>query len=55
MTLFVLQILEIKGKESETVKSNQNENISKTKLFGANFIQTGLWTRKLLTVESLEM
>ena len=41
-----------KGKGSETVKPNQNESISKTKLFGANFMQIGLQTRKLLTFEN---
>ena len=35
--------LHIKRKGSETVKNhNQNESMSKTKLFGANFMQIGL-------------
>ena len=29
-------MLQIKGKGSETVKPNQNESMSKNKLFGAN-------------------
>ena len=33
---------DFKGKRSETVKPNQNESISITKLFGANFMQIGL-------------
>ena len=32
----------VKGKRLETVKPNQNESISKTELFGANFMQIGL-------------
>ena len=32
----------LKGKGSETVKPNQNESVSKTKLFGANFMQIRL-------------
>ena len=31
----------VKGKRSETVKPSQNENISKTKLFVANFMLIG--------------
>ena len=32
----------LKGKGSETVKPNQKLSISKTELFGANFMQIGL-------------
>ena len=31
----------LKGKESETVKPNQSQRMSKTKLFGKNFMQIG--------------
>ena len=34
--------MQLKGKGSEVNKSNQSESISKTKLFGANFMQIGL-------------
>ena len=30
--------IDIKGKGSETVKPNQNESVSNTKLFGPNFM-----------------
>ena len=37
------------------MKPNQNQSISKTKLFGANLMQIGQQTRKLLKIENLEM
>ena len=37
-----LFINEFKGEGSETLKLNQNESISKTKHFGANFMEIGL-------------
>ena len=40
--IFLKLHTDIKGKGSETVKPNQNESMSKTKLFGANFMQIGL-------------
>ena len=40
--LFTAVQIFVKGNGSERVKLNQNKSISKTKLFGANFMQIGL-------------
>ena len=44
----------LKEKDQKQLNHNQNENVSKTKLFGANFMQIGLQTRKLLKIKNLE-
>ena len=47
MTIFLnSKLWKLKEKDQKQLNHNQNESISKTKLFGANFMQIRLCTNK---------
>ena len=52
--IFYFSYNTLKEKDQKQLNHNQNGSVSKTKLCGANFMQIGLYTRKLLKIDNLE-